>query len=44
MTNPNINATGFDNSVIGKNTITISYGQKTINFDVEIVSKPAGFV
>lgn len=31
--------TGFDNTVLGKNTLTVTYGGKTTTFDVEIEPK-----
>ena len=39
MTNTNITTTGFNNSKLGKNTITVSYKEKTTTFDVSIVEK-----
>jgi len=39
MTNENVKVTGFDNSKVGKNTLTVSYNGSTSTFDVEIVSK-----
>lgn len=39
LTNENVKVTGFDNSVVGTNTLTVEYLGKTTNFDVNIVSK-----
>ena len=39
MTNEAVKATGFDNSSVGKNTITLEYQGKTTTFDVNIISK-----
>ena len=39
MTNGNVQVSGFDNSKLGKNTITVKYNGHTITFDVEIISK-----
>ena len=36
MTSDDITVSGFDNKTIGKNTITITYKEKTVKFDVEI--------
>lgn len=40
MTNDAVTATGFDNTKLGTNTITISYNTKTTTFDVEIIEAP----
>ena len=37
INNPNVKVTGFDNTKIGKNTITITYNNKTTKFTVEII-------
>ena len=39
MTNENVQVTGFDNTKLGKNTLTVEYEGKQATFDVEIVSK-----
>ena len=39
LTNENINISGFDNTKIGTNTITVEYEGRTTTFDVQIVSK-----
>jgi len=39
LKNENVKVTGFDNSKLGKNTITIGYEEKTVTFDIEIVEK-----
>ena len=39
LTNENIEVTGFDNSELGTNTITVEYLGKTTTFNVEIVQK-----
>ena len=39
MNSPNAKVTGFDNSKIGKQIITINYGEKTATFTVEIIKK-----
>ena len=36
MTSEDISVSGFDNSTVGKNTITIKYKEKTAQFEVEI--------
>ena len=41
MTNELVKATGFDNSKIGKNQITINYNGLTTNFNIKIISKQA---
>jgi uncharacterized protein YjdB len=40
MTDSNVSASGFDNSTIGKNTITLNYNKLTTTFDVNIIEKP----
>lgn len=40
MTNPEVTATGFDNTQVGKNTITVIYANKTAVFDVQIIEAP----
>ena len=39
MTNEAVKATGFDNSKIGKNTVTVEYNGGKVSFDVEIIAK-----
>ena len=39
MTDNNIKCSGFNNSNIGKNTITLEYKGKTVKFDVNIIKK-----
>ena len=39
LTNKNVKVSGFDNSKIGTNIIAITYGEKTTNFNIEIISK-----
>ena len=39
MTNENVKVTGFNNSNIGDNVLTVEYEGKQTTFDVEIVSK-----
>jgi hypothetical protein len=39
LTNENINATGFDNSKLGINTISLEYNGYNTTFDVEIIEK-----
>ena len=39
LTNDNIKVTGFDNSKIGKNTITVEYDGHKTTFEVEIILK-----
>ena len=36
MTSKEITASGFNNKILGKNTITVKYQEKTTQFDVEI--------
>ena len=40
LTNENVKVTGFDNSKIGVNKVTVEYEGHTTTFDVEIVSEP----
>ena len=40
MTNENVTATGFDNTKLGTNTITVAYASKTTAFDVQIIEAP----
>jgi len=39
MTSPNISVSGFDNSKVGKNKITIKYLNLSTSFEVDIVAK-----
>ena len=39
LTNENVKVTGFDNSKIGKNTLSVEYEGITTTFDVNIISK-----
>lgn len=39
MSNTQIEITGFNNSVLGTQTITVSYGGKSTEFNVEIIEK-----
>lgn len=39
LTNEEVNVTGFDNSKLGNNTVTLDYFGYTTTFDVEIISK-----
>ncbi len=39
LTNSNVSTTGFDNSTLGTNTITVTYSGKTTTFNVQIVAK-----
>lgn len=36
MTDPNVNITGFNNKALGKNLLTLEYGNQTTNFSVLI--------
>mgnify|MGYP004501572349 CR=1 FL=1 len=36
MTSEDVTASGFDNTTLGNNTITITYKEKTLTFDIEI--------
>lgn len=40
LSSEQIEVTGFDNTEIGKNTITITYQTKTTTFDIEIIAEP----
>lgn len=40
MTNEMVTVTGFDNTKLGTNTITVAYASKTTTFDVEIIAVP----
>ena len=40
MNSNDVIVSGFDNSKIGKNTLTINYRGKEVNFDVNIIEKP----
>ena len=37
MTNEMVTVTGFDNTKLGTNTITVAYEKQTTTFNVEIV-------
>ena len=39
LTDENVSVSGFDNSKLGKNTVTVSYEGHEAKFEVEIVSK-----
>lgn len=39
-----LNVSGFDNSVLGIQTITVVYGEYSAKFEVEIVSRPIEFI
>ena len=39
MSNDQVEITGFNNKIIGKNTIIVTYKSKTANFDVEIIKE-----
>lgn len=39
LTNSDVKVTGFDNSVIGTNTLTVEYSSLTTTFTVEIITK-----
>ena len=39
MNNKNVKVTGFDNSKVGTNTLSVSYLSKTITFNLNIISK-----
>ena len=39
LTNENIKVSGFDNSKIGKNKITVQYEGKSAEYEIEIISK-----
>lgn len=39
MTSDEVEVTGFDNTKLGKNTITLKYKEKTTQFDVTIIEK-----
>ena len=41
MTSKGVTATGFDNTEIGQNTITVSYDGKSTTFEVTIEEKPS---
>ena len=40
MINEDVTATGFDNTKLGINTITLSYDNQTTTFDIEIIAVP----
>ena len=40
MSSSDVKVTGFDNSKVGKNTLTVNYKSKSVKFDVNIVEKP----
>ncbi len=42
MLSSDVTANGFNNKVVGKNTITITYKDKTVQFDVEIKEENKG--
>ncbi len=35
-----LNAEGFDNTVLGKQTLTVKYGEFSAEFEVEVISRP----
>jgi len=39
-----LNATGFDNSVLGEQTLSVKYGDFTAQFNVNVVMKPIAFI
>ena len=39
-----LTAQGFDNSKLGKQTITVKYGEFSVSFEVEIIVRPMTFV
>ena len=40
MTSSSITATGFDNTILGTQKITLTYKNKTTQFNVEIIELP----
>lgn len=39
-----LNAEGFDNSVLGKQTVTVKYGDYSADFEVEVIEKMISFI
>lgn len=39
-----LNVEGFDNSVLGKQTLTVKYEEYSANFDVEVIERPISFI
>ena len=39
LTNEKVKVTGFNNTIVGTNTLTVEYEGKTTTFDIEIISK-----
>lgn len=44
MTDSDVSVSGFDNTILGKKVITISYDGKETSFEIEIVKKPDAFI
>lgn len=39
-----LNVSGFDNTVIGKQTLTVKYGKFLAEFEIEIIARPLAFI
>ena len=44
MDSSDVTVSGFDNSNVGKNTLTVNYKGKSTNFDVNIVERPKAVI